>query len=81
MFFSAKSVDPQQILVPGIPIAEFHGIHVSLFLLPVQVLLGGSMTLCCISHSSRLYIISKLADGTLCLIIQVINEDVEQYWT
>ncbi|GAB0184000.1 hypothetical protein GRJ2_000865300 [Grus japonensis] len=48
---------------------------------PVEVPLDGSMTLWPISHSSQLYVIRKLAEDTLCPIIQIINEEVERDWT
>ena len=63
---------------------SFDGLHeipVSPFLQPVEVPLDGSMTLWCISRSSQFCVISKLAHGALCPIIQIINEDVEQDWT
>ena len=39
------------------------------------------MTLWHISHSSQSGVICKLAESTLCLIIQLINEDAKQVWT
>jgi len=44
----------------------------------VQALLNGNTAFRCVSHSSQLCIISKLAEGGLYPFIQVINEDVEQ---
>jgi len=44
----------------------------------VQVLLNGSTEFWCISHSSQLPIISKLAEGALYPFIQVTDEDAEQ---
>lgn len=46
-------------------------VNVSIFLQSFQVPLGGSMTLWCISHSSRLV-------GTFCSIIHIVNEDIKQ---
>ncbi|KAK4829727.1 hypothetical protein QYF61_006188 [Mycteria americana] len=43
-----------------------------------EVPLDGSTTLCCISHSPQFGVISIHDEGTLCPIIQIINEDVEQ---
>ncbi|GAB0209736.1 E3 ubiquitin-protein ligase RBBP6-like [Grus japonensis] len=42
-----------------------------------QISLNGSTAFWCIGHSSQLSIISKLAEGTLCPLIQVIDEYVE----
>jgi len=42
-----------------------------------QDLLNGKTAFCCASHSSQLCIISKLAEGELCLFIQVADENVE----
>ncbi|KAK4827152.1 hypothetical protein QYF61_015106, partial [Mycteria americana] len=39
------------------------------------------MTLWCISHPFQFWVICKLAEGALCPIIQIINEDDEQDWT
>ncbi|KAK4810833.1 hypothetical protein QYF61_008805 [Mycteria americana] len=77
--------DPQvQVQDFALPLVELHEVPVSPFLQSVQVPLDGSTTLWHISHSSQICVISKLAEGTLCLIIQIINEDVEhdrtQYW-
>ena len=44
---------------------------------PIQVSLDSSMAFRCISHSSQLCIISKLAESALCPFIQFINEDVK----
>ncbi|GAB0180351.1 mitochondrial enolase superfamily member 1 [Grus japonensis] len=46
---------------------------------PIKVPLDNNMTLWCISHSPESGVICKLAEGTLCPIIQIINGDVEQY--
>ena len=48
---------------------------------PVQLLLNGSTALRCVSHSSQLCIISKLAEGGLYPFLQVVDEDAEQDWT
>jgi len=61
---------------PSVPLALFATrLHCWLKLSP------GSMTLWHISHSSQLGVISKFAEGTLCPIIQIINESVKQGWT
>ena len=62
-------------------LVELHEVPVSPFLQSVVVPLDGSMTLWRISHSSHFCVIYKLAEGTFCLVIQIINEDVKQDWT
>ncbi|KAK4810954.1 hypothetical protein QYF61_013362, partial [Mycteria americana] len=62
----------------ALPLVELHEIPVSPILQLVKVPLDGSMTLWHISCSSQFGVISKLAGDTLCPIIQIINEDVEQ---
>jgi len=47
----------------------------------VQVSLCGSTAFWCVSHSSQLCIIGKLADDALYLFFQVTDEDIEQHWT
>jgi len=47
------------------------------FLQPVKVPLDGSTTLWCINRSSKFGLICKLAEGTICLVIQIINEEFE----
>ncbi|GAB0185708.1 mitochondrial enolase superfamily member 1 [Grus japonensis] len=59
-------------------LVELHEVPVSLFLQHVEVPLDGSTTLWHISHSSQHNVICRLAEGTFCPIIQIINEDVEQ---
>ena len=44
----------------------------------VQVLLNAGTGFWCVSHSSQLCIISKLAEDGLCPFIQVVDEDVKQ---
>ena len=73
-----RGVVPPHIQDFSLPFAELYNIPVSSFLQPVKVLLNGSLTLWCISHSSQFCVISKLAEGTLCPIIQTVNEDVEK---
>ncbi|CAM9993834.1 unnamed protein product, partial [Bubo scandiacus] len=50
------------------------------FLQPVKVSLDSRMTLWYMSQSSHFCVIIKLVEGTLCLIIQLINEDTELDW-
>ncbi|KAK4824875.1 hypothetical protein QYF61_021082 [Mycteria americana] len=85
---ASQPVGPQP--VPGVvpphvqdfalAFAELHVVPVRPFPQPVKVPQDGSTILWCISHSSQFAVISKLAEGTLCSIIQIINEDVEQDW-
>ena len=65
----------------GLPFVEHQKVSVSPFLQSVKVPLDGSTTLWCTSYSSRCCVISRLAEGTLCPIIQIFNEYVEQDWT
>ena len=55
-----------------------HLVYCCLTLQSVQILLNGSTAFCCVTHSSQLCIIVKLAEGTLSSFIQVIDDDVEQ---
>lgn len=61
-------------------LAELHETFVSPPLQPVQVPLDGSTTLWHFRSSSQFLITCKLAKGTLCPTIQVIN-DVEYLWS
>lgn len=49
------------------------------FAQPVQIPLNGSTTLWWISHS-LCWVVGHFVEGALCLIIWLVNEDVEQYW-
>ena len=60
------------------PLVELQEVPVSLFLPPLPMPLNGSTTACCINHYSQFCIICRLAEGTLCPIVQVIYEDVKQ---
>jgi len=62
-----------------LPFAEFQEILLGPFLQPVKVLLNGGPPIWCISHSSPYCVIWKCVQVALCPIIQVINEDVQQY--
>ncbi|KAK4816773.1 hypothetical protein QYF61_022771 [Mycteria americana] len=59
----------------ALPLVELHEVPVRPFLQPAQVPLDGSMILWCISYFAQFCVISKLAEGTLCPIIHIINED------
>ena len=78
--FSYQPADPECVLVPGeaLPLVELHEVSVNPVLLPVEVILDVSTILWHISHSSQFGVICKLAEGTLCFLIQIINE---QDWT
>ena len=58
---------------------ELREVPLSPILQPVEVPLNGSTTIWCISHPSQFCIICELAEGALCPIVHIINEDVEQY--
>ena len=61
-------------------LVELLEVPVNPFVQPAEVPLDGSTTLWCISHFSQFCIISELAEGMLCPIIQIVNEDVKQCW-
>lgn len=61
----------------AVPLVEHHQVPVSPFL----QLIDGSVTFWGISHSFQLRVICKLAKGTLCSIIKIINEDAALDWT
>ncbi|PKU44133.1 hypothetical protein llap_5545 [Limosa lapponica baueri] len=71
-----NEADPPQVQ-DFVLLVELHEVPVSPFLQPSKVPLEGSMTLWCISQSSSLGVIYKLAEGGPCPIIQISNED---YW-
>ncbi|KAK4818263.1 hypothetical protein QYF61_009968 [Mycteria americana] len=62
-------------------LVELHEVPFGPFLQPVEVPPDGSMTLWLISHSFQFCVVSKIAKGTLCPIILIINEAVKQDWT
>lgn len=51
------------------------------FLHPTEAPLSGSTNLWHISCSSWFGVISKFAEGAICLISQIIHENIEQDWT
>lgn len=77
---------PQCILVYGVvpshvqdfsfPFVDICEVSASPLSQPVQVPLNGNTTFWCISHSSQFCVSCKLAEGALCPIVHVINEDV-----
>ena len=86
--FSIKGT--HHVLLPGVVTLKVQGfalhvepddVPVSLFLWPVEVSQNGNKGFWCISHSSQLCVICKLAKGMLCPIIQITDEDVKQDWS
>ncbi|PKU46076.1 hypothetical protein llap_3645 [Limosa lapponica baueri] len=80
----------EHVLVPGIVspqvqdftlLVELHEVPVSPSLQPVESPLDGNVTLWHGSDSSWFCVIGKLAEDTLCPIVQVTNEEVEQEQT
>lgn len=82
--------DPQHVLVPGVvppevqnyqlPL-ELHDVPVRPFLQTIYIPLDNSTILWCVCFFSQFCIIWSLADGKLCLVIQLTNKDVKQDWT
>jgi len=64
---------------PTFPVVELHEISVGPFLQSVQVHLKGNTLTWCIH--TEFCSSCKLAEGVLCPVTQVINEDVKQCWT
>ena len=62
-------------------LVEPHQVPLCPTLQPVQVSLNGSTAFWCVSHSSQLHIIRKLAEGAIYPSIQVTDEDVKQNQT
>ena len=73
-------VIPPQVQDLVLLLAELHEVPGSPFLQLAEVPLVGSTTLWHISHSSQFCVLSKLAQGTLCCDIQIINADDKQDW-
>lgn len=63
------------------PLVELCDVCVRPFLQPVEVPLDDHMTLWCIGYSSQFIVICKLAESGLSPTIQIVNEDVEQFWS
>ena len=71
-------ITPAQVEDSVFPSIELYDISVSLFCQPVEVsLIDSPLIWCCYS---QFYINHKIPMGTLCPIIQIINEDVKKYW-
>ena len=73
-------VVPLQVQDPTLAFVELHQILLCPALQPVQVSLNGSTAFWCVSPSSQLGVISKLAGSALSLLIQVTDEQAEQDW-
>jgi len=69
-----------QVQDPALALVDLHQVPLCSTLQPVQVSLNGSTAFWCIHHSSQFCVTCKLAEGTLQLFIQVIDEEVEQDW-
>lgn len=80
-------ISPCNILVHGVVLPQAHYFAVALSeqhevpVSPFLQLTSGSMTFWAISHFFQLGVTCKLAKGTLCPAIKIINEDAEQDWT
>ena len=76
-----QMVIPPQVQDSTLAIVKLHQVPPCPTLQSVQVLLNNSTAFFCVSHSSQLCIISKLAEGGLYPFLQVGVEDVEQHQT
>lgn len=65
----------------ALPFAELCGIPIGPFLQSVEVPLDACTTLRCISCFLNFCVTCRLAEGTLCPSLEVINEDVKWYRT
>ncbi|PKU44095.1 hypothetical protein llap_5614 [Limosa lapponica baueri] len=70
-----------QVEDPTLALVEPHEVLLCPALQPVQVTLDGGTALWSANQPSQFGIISELAEETLCPLIQVIGEYVEQDWT
>ncbi len=68
-------VIPPQMLDSTLALTEQHEFPLCPALQPVQISLNGSTAFWCVSQSSQLCIITKLAEGALNPFIQVIGGD------
>lgn len=81
--FQSELVDgifPPLVQDLAFPLVELQEVLIGPFVWPVKVPLCGSMSLCCISPSSQIFIACRFAEGVLSPIIQVSNGEV-QVWT
>jgi len=68
-----RGIVPPQVQDPTLSLVELHQVPLCPTLQRVQVSLDGSTVFQCIHHSSQFCVISKLAEGTLCPFIQLID--------
>lgn len=73
-------IPPQDQGLPFLSV-ELKEVPVSPFLHPVELPLDGDTALWHISYSSQFCVICKLVEGTLCPVIQIINEYVKYHYT
>lgn len=81
--FQSELVDgifPPLVQDLAFPLVELQEVLIGPFVWPVKAPLYGSMSLCCISPSSQIFIVCRFAEGVLSPIIQVSNGEV-QVWT
>ncbi|PKU47278.1 hypothetical protein llap_2377 [Limosa lapponica baueri] len=69
-----------QVQDPTLALIEPHYVLICPALQPVEVMLDGSTALWSVSQSSQFGIISELTEDTLCPLIQVSDEYVDQDW-
>ncbi|GAB0193852.1 mitochondrial enolase superfamily member 1 [Grus japonensis] len=68
-------VVPPQVQDFAFVLVELHEVPVGSFLQPLEVALDGSMILWFINDTCQCCVISKIAEGALCPIVQIIRED------
>lgn len=72
---------PSQMQNSMFPLFQLRDVCVIPFLQPVEGPLDGHMTLWCTGHSAQFVVIYQLAESGLNPTIQIVNEDVEQFWS
>ncbi|PKU43055.1 rna-directed dna polymerase from mobile element jockey- hypothetical protein [Limosa lapponica baueri] len=70
----------EEVKDPTLALVEPHEVLLCPALQPVQVTLGGGTALWSVGQPSQFGIISELAEDTLCPLVQVIDEYVEEDW-
>ena len=73
-------VIPPQVQDPAFAFVEPHQVSLCPSFQPIQVRLNGSTAFRCIYHTSQNGVISKLAEGTFQIFIQVVDKEVKQGW-
>ncbi|KAK4831893.1 LOW QUALITY PROTEIN: hypothetical protein QYF61_020040 [Mycteria americana] len=66
---------------PALVLVETHEVHTGPLLQLVQVPLDGILSFWCVNCTTQLGVIYKLAEGSLGLSVNVIDENIEQYWS